>query len=109
MPVADGATSAATALTVTPAKEQEEAKGDTKEAAQEVRDTTEEVKEDISLEDIKVTKEDGARITKEHGMQHERATRDIKEEVKEATEEPKDTKEEVKGGTRDGTSQEEAR
>ena len=82
---------------------------DTKEAAQEVRDTTEEVKEDISLEDTEVTKEGGARITKEDGMQHERATRDIKEEVKEATEEPKDAKEEVKGGTRDGTSQEEAR
>ena len=42
-------------------------------------------------------------------MQEERAIRDNKEEVKEATEEPKYAKEEVKGGTRDGTSQEEAR
>ena len=101
MPVAAGATSAATALTEEPPKVQEEVKGRTKEEVLEVKDTAEEAKEDTKEEDTRATKEVGPKITRAAGS---------KEEVKEDMEELKDIREEVKEGTkeaRDGTKQEE--
>ena len=84
---------------------QEEVKEDTKEEAQEVKDTQEEVKEGTNQEGTKVTKEAGARTTKEDGTQEGKVTKDIKEEVKEGTEERKAIREEVKEGTKGGTRQ----
>ena len=100
MPAADGDTSAAIALTEEPPKEH------TKEEAQEVKDTAEEVKADTKEEDIKVTKEGGLPTGREDGSKGLKVTKDIKEVAKEAMEAVRDTKEEVKEGTKGGTRQE---
>ena len=110
MPVAAGATSAATALTEELPRAQEEVKGRTKEEAQEVKGMAQEVKEATKEEDTEGIREVGATITKAAGAQEEKVARDTKEEVKEDTAVQRDTKEEVKEGTkevRDGIRQEE--
>ena len=74
----DGAISAETAPIKEPAKVQEEAKEDTREEAQEVKDM-----EEVAKEGTEGTKEGGARTAKEDGTPHERVTKGIKEEAKE--------------------------